>query len=380
MWPSEFGELESVAKTEWEIEDLYIYRVLSGKSGALVFTVDITARDYSGQAILKMTDLDDPDWGEKDEASRHRNAIEANPAYAERHLPEIVATVEEQQRMAVLATIAARGLEYTMPWAHCAYDTQFETALQLSDDLLETWNDSYRFADGMMNPEALLSAWLRYRLDPDQSRLWDFLQSVCAIQPEAPTFYFEGLWYPNPLAFALGSVDFTGNLALRAIVGNMHGDLHGYNVLVGSENQYHLIDLAFYRPDAYLLYDHAYFELAHMLNQRGSVTLGEWMALVEALEAGSSPRADDVGLLQLLRQVRGQVSAWADRHEPNRLSYLDGQFMLARIAVGLNFANKGMPLELRVRSLLYSAQCLKTYLQFHNVDWPKQGEVLQTPS
>ena len=379
LWPSEFIELESAAKADWGIEDLYIYRVLSGKSGAFVYTVDITAREYSGQAILKLTDLDDPDLGEMDESTRHRHAIEANPTYARYHLPEVVATVEQDQHMASLATIAARGLEYTMPWAHCTYDIQSETALQLSNDLLEAWNDSYRFVDGMTNPKELLSAWLKYRLDPDQSRLWDFLPTVCSIQPEAPTFFFEGHWYPNPLAFALGLIDVPVNLALRAIVGNVHGDLHGYNVLVGNENQYHLIDLAYYQSDAYLLYDHAYFELAHMLSQRGSAPLGEWMSLVEALEGGSTPRADDVGLLQLMGQVRGQVSSWIDRHEPNRLSYLDSQFMLARIGVGLNFANKGMPQNLRIRSLLYGAQCLKTYLKFHHVDWPKLGDVFQVP-
>ena len=51
--------------------------------------------------------------------------------------------------------------------------------------------------------------------------------------------------------------------------------------------------------------------------------------------------------------------------------------MLARVGAGLNFTNKGMPLDLRIRSLLYTAQCLKSYLKFHHVDWPKQGNSLQ---
>jgi CheY-like chemotaxis protein len=380
-WPAEYDGLETATRSNWGIENLYFNRVLSGKSGALVYAVDITARDFSGQAILKLSEVGDSAWDKPDEASRHRHAVEANPDYAERHLPAIVATLEHEQHMAVLSTIAARGLEYAMPWAHSPYDVQFDAARQLSSGLLAAWNDSYKFAEGVIRPAELLASWLGYRLDPNQGgRLHDLLSTECRLDPEAVTFLFDGHWYPNPVAFAVGSGDLHEHLALRAVTGNIHGDLNGYNVLVGTQGgqvKYHMIDLAFYQPDACLLFDHAYFEISHLLEQRGNASPSDWLDLVDGLERGSSPRADDVGLIQLLGAVREEVLAWVDRHEPNRLSYLESQFMLARVAAGLNFGHKRLPVDARMRALLYAAKCLKSYLKFHKVEWPKYGDVLQ---
>ena len=203
---------------------------------------------------------------------------------------------------------------------------------------------------------------------------------LLGLDHEQLTYFFEGRWHPNPFAFALDAVELPDKLGLRAIVGNTHGDLHGYNVLVGRENgsvKYYMIDMAFYDPEAYLLYDHAYFEISHLLNRRGALALADWVQMVAVLEVGGTPQADEVGIIQMLREIRQQVRVWVDHHEPNRLSYLDGQFMLARVAAGLNFASKGMPDTDRVRAFLYAALCLKTYLKFHNVDWVKQGSPLE---
>lgn len=380
LWPSEYRDLEANAWSNWGIEDLYFNRVLSGKSGALVYAVDITTRDYSGQAILKFSNVSDTNLGEEDEASRHNHAVEVNPTFAEWHLPAIVATLVHDRQMAVLSTIAARGLEYAMPWSHCHYNVQIEAARQLSSGLLESWNTSYHFAEGVVGPVDLMDAWLSYRLDPKRGgRLHDLLSAECGINPETATFFYDGHWYPNPLAFAVGSVDVREHQPLRAMVGNLHGDLNGYNVLVGPDTEqiaYYLIDLAFYQSDGYLLFDHTYFEISHLLDQRGSVSLADWLAIMYALETGTTPRADDVGLIQLLGTVRREVLDWVNQREPNRLSYLESQFMLARVAAGLNFSHKRLPVGLRVRAFLYAAECLKNYLKFHKADWPKHGDVL----
>jgi hypothetical protein len=53
---------------------------------------------------------------------------------------------------------------------------------------------------------------------------------------------------------------------LRAVIGQTHGDLHGFNVLTSQRradvSDYFLIDLAFYQDDSFLLFDPGYFELA----------------------------------------------------------------------------------------------------------------------
>ena len=378
-WPEEYHALEAPLRNAWSIKDLYLNRVLSGKSGALVYAVDVTAADFTGQAILKLAELGDLRGDEADEATRHLLAVDANPDYAARHLPTVVHSFEHEQQLAVLSTIAARGLQYSNPWAHCSYDVQLSSGIDLAAELLESWNSGYRIADGIAAPTELLSSWLGYRLDPDEGgRIHSFLENECSLDPEEPTLLFEGHWYPNPLSFAR-SVQ-PDELALRAVIGNVHGDLHGYNILVASSKApgaaYYLIDLAFYQPNAFLLFDHAYLEVSHLLQTRDQTSLDQWLGLIDALTRDAQPAADDLGIVQLLTAMRGEVSAWVERHEPNRLSYLESQFMLARVAVGLTFSHRRMSVESRLKCFLYAAANLKHYLKFHNVNWPKYGQVL----
>lgn len=378
-WPEEYHALEAPLRNAWSIKDLYLNRVLSGKSGALVYAVDVTAADFTGQAILKLAELGDLRGDEADEATRHLQAVDANPDYAARHLPTIVHIFKHEQQLAVLSTIAARGLEYSNPWAHSPFDVQLSSGMELAAGLLESWNSGYRIADGIAAPTELLSSWLGYRLDPGEGgRIHSFLANECNLDPEEPTLLFEGHWYPNPLSFAT-SVQ-PDELALRAVIGNVHGDLHGYNILVNShkapEAAYYIIDLAFYQPDAFLLFDHAYLEVSHLLRTRDLASLDQWLGLIDALTRDTQPAADDLGIVQLLTAMRGEVSAWVERHEPNRLSYLESQFVLARVAVGLTFSHRRIPVESRLKCFLYAAANLKHYLKFHNMNWPRHGQVL----
>jgi hypothetical protein len=180
-----------------------------------------------------------------------------------------------------------------------------------------------------------------------------------------------------------------GDIQLRAAVGHSHGDLHGLNVLIrpleGGGSTYYLIDLALYRPDAFLFYDHAYFELSTLLQKRGEAGLSHWCALLRALDprdqgrAGQAQNGDDLGIVQLIRSLRCETFAWIEEHEPNRLSYLESQVLLARVAVGLNFVNKPLEPAGRVKALLFAASELKSFLKLHAVEWDKQGAPLGLP-
>jgi hypothetical protein len=64
---------------------------------------------------------------------------------------------------------------------------------------------------------------------------------------------------------------------------------------------------------------------------------------------------------------------WVDRHQANRLSYMEGQYLLARVAAGLNFANKHVPEKSRRMAFLYAAANLKDFLRLNALDWPKHG-------
>jgi hypothetical protein len=387
-WPSDYRDMKSAIYETWRVEDeLYLNRTLSGKSGALVYAVDVTGRSFSGQAILKLDKAPDPALGEEGETELHNRAVAANPKFAAQHLPTIVETCRHDDQIAALSTIAGRGLEYAHPWADCPYDRQLSAAKQLSRGLLEDWNADYRLATGVLRPRDMVRQWLGYRLDPAQGgRIHDFFTKHCTIAEDAPTFTFEGSWYPNPMALVEGAQALPERLQLRAVTGNVHGDLHGNNVLVSYANtadlDYYLIDLALYISGQYLFYDHAYFEISHVLNSRLDVTFPRWKAILEAIgkpEPGIAAEAasgDDLGLTGIAKAMREEEFDWIERHEPNRLSYLESQHLLARVAVGLNFTHKTLPPHARCLALVYAADNLKRFLALHAADWPKDGQPL----
>lgn len=378
-WPPEYAGIKRPLRDAWSVSGpIYITRSLSGKSGARVYCVDITTKDFSGQAILKLDAAPHPEWDEEAEARRHRNAVEVNPAYAEQHLPRIVHSLVHDGSAATLASIAGGGLEYVLPWAQVNYDRQLVGATRISRDILREWNRGYTLSEPM-GPADLLTAWLGYRLDPEQGRIGQFLQ-LRGVDLESPSFIFDGNWFPNPYAFAVGKHRTPGRTALRAARGHLHGDLHGFNLLVPShreEGSYFVIDLAFFEDDAFLFYDNAYFELAHLLHTRESATVRRWMDLLGAAQGAAVPTGDDYGLLRLVEAVRSGATEWIAEREPNRLAYMESQYLLARVAVGLNFVNKRVSEQIKLLSLLYAAMNLKWYLRFQAVDWPAVGPLLR---
>jgi DNA-binding response OmpR family regulator len=377
-WPSEYGDLLDPLRDAWDVEGpIYLTNSLSGKSGARVYLVDITTSEFSGQAILKLDQAPDKEWDEQDEARRHLEAIGANTDYAGDHLPQVVHSLTHGEAVATLSSIAGRGLEYVLPWAHIGYDHQVESATHISLGILRDWNSGYELSD-LITPPELLDAWLTYRLDPQSGRINAFLEGQ-GVEPTAASFIHEGVWFPNPLAFAREVHPLPHRASLRAAKGSIHGDFHGFNVLMPSTGQagdYYVIDLAFYERNAYLLFDNAYFELAHLLHTRETIDTSRWLDLLAATGESTTAVGDDLGLIQIVAATRSGVMQWIDEFEPNRLAYMESQHALARVAVGLNFVNKRVSHQIKLLSLLYAASNLKAYLAFQAIDWPVSGPVL----
>ena len=389
-WPEAYAEILPVLHRQWGIDDdLYLSRKLSGgRSGALVFFVDVSSKTFTGQAILKLDHALDPVSKEQHEAALHERAIKDAPEFAAKHLPRILHSVTHDNQVAILSTIAGRGLEYAEPWADCTYDRKLDVLREVSTGLLEDWNAGYRLNRGMHMPQELLQSWLAYRLDPaDGGRIHGFLRDECGLPADTPSILFDGHWYPNPLAFAEGAVEVPERVRLRGVLGHSHGDFHGLNVLVGRRGgpnlDYYLIDLAMYESEQYLFFDHANFELASLLSSRGGASAAEWHTLVAQLSRFQQNdeqfglRTEDIGLIELVRTLRNGVSAWIERHEADRLSFMDNQTLLARVAVGLCFSHKKLPLEARQMAFLYAAVNLKDYLKLNRVEWPKTGPAFE---
>ena len=389
-WPDAYLDLQPILRKAWGVKgEIYLNRLLSGKSGALVYAADVTSREFTGQAILKLDHVEDSDWSEAREFERHRRVFDAAPEFAARHLPKIVHALHEGNQVAILSTIAGRGLEYAIPWADCTYKQELQVARRLGTDLLGSWNKNYELVDGMLRPQHLLEQWLGYRLDPKEGRIHEFLGKFCGLDVDEPSLNFQGTWYPNPLAFAKGNLGDQDKLRMRAIRGHQHSDLHGLNVLVSSgksnRTNYYLIDLAMYEDRQFLFYDHAYFVIAYLLGNRDWVEPARWSSILDNLRhfkppsAEHSLRGDDLGLTQLVQAMRRDVGKWIDSNEPNRLSYLESQYILARVAVGLNFVHKNISDRWRILALVYAAASLADYLALHGIDWAKNGPEVRLP-
>lgn len=385
-WPTAYQDMLPVIKERWGIQgSVCLNRELSaGKSGALVYAADINSDRSSGQTILKLDKAPDSQWQEEHEADRHNKAIADAPEFAEKHLPRLIHSLHSGNEIAVLYSIAGGGLEYAEPWPSCPFDQQLQITRQISRGLLEEWNRDYKLSGGLHAPYELLNRWLDYRLDPAQGgRIHRLLQQDGQLAPEEPSLTFEGHWYPNPLAFALSSEELPEQLRLRAVTGHCHGDLHGLNILVdrspSSVPSYYLIDLADYRSSQFLFFDHAYFEISCLLTSRKSATPANWDAILAHLsrfrhhDEQPGLRADDLGLIEIVKTLRQEVDDWINRHEGERRSYMESQYLLARVAAGLSFAHKNISKESRCMAFIYAAASLKDYMKLNRLEWPKHG-------
>ena len=385
-WPTAYQDMLPILKERWGIQgSVCLNRKLSGgKSGALVYAADINSDRSSGQTILKLDKAPDSQWQEENEADRHNKAIADAPEFAEKHLPRLIHSLHYSNEIAALYSVAGGGLEYAEPWPSCPFDQQLQSARQISRGLLEEWNRDYTLSEGLHAPSELLGRWLDYRLDPAQGgRIHGLLQQDGQLAPEEPSLTFEGHWYPNPLAFALSGEELPEQLRLRAVTGHCHGDLHGLNILVdrspSSVPSYYLIDLADYQSAQFLFFDHAYFEISCLLTSRGSATPANWDALLAHLnrfrhhDEKPGLRADDLGLIEIVKTLRQEVDDWINRHEGERRSYMESQYLLARVAAGLSFAHKNISKESRRMAFIYAAANLKDYMKLNRLDWPKHG-------
>ena len=169
-WPDTYREILPVLQKSWGIDQsIYLTRKLSGgKSGALVYSVDISSKSFKGQAILKLDLAADPGSQEQHEADLHERAIKDAPEFAAKHLPRVLHSLHHGDQVAILSNIAGRGLEYAEPWVDCSHDRQLDVVRQVSTGLLDDWNADYRLKEGTQMPDQLLQSWLAHRIHPEQ--------------------------------------------------------------------------------------------------------------------------------------------------------------------------------------------------------------------
>ncbi|MEG6550033.1 hypothetical protein V6C53_07340 [Desulfocurvibacter africanus] len=312
---------------------------LGGKSGAYVGLVDCKG-ERDGLYVLKVDNLP---TGHDGEETLHRQA-QKDGAFGG-NIPELVEAYEFEGQYLLLMQLAGgsriqwRPLVASLKLFKSAYN-------QLGSILWSRSQVSHHDLAGFPN---LLQGILDYRLDVAGGRIRKNMVEQFGLPiVDSSQFIHCGEVLPNPYAYALSQEN--DDTRIRPLMGPIHGDCHGSNIFVlagqGAEVQgIYLIDLAFYKPSALFFFDHAYFELATMLNKLKGLGDIRWSRLAKQLAScrgldfkGLEP--DEDGWANAIVSGREASISVVEEAFPYRTDDIRLQFLIAQVAAGLSFVNK----------------------------------------
>ena len=381
--PSQWHDFLCRALSAWKATTFSVRGTLGGQSGSEIMLVEIRTAKHDGLGILKLSEQDQAN----NEASRQEEARSLAPALFAR-IPQITHHFAKDVRSGFLMTVAGGGLLEAQVMATASGGPLNLASQTVSASLLSEWNPKPVFDGKPVAANTLLREWLGDRLEP-AGRIPDVLRDVLHVSPDCTAFRYDGKDYPNPYGFTIPT--FLGNqIEVSTARGLMHGDLHTGNILISGPRQidnYYFIDFAHFKDQTPLFFDHAYLELSLLLNAREGVTHQRWHRLCQPLahladpqEANTALDTDDGGLLWTVGLVRAEICKWIKKTYPQRMEDLKKQFLLSRIAVGLNFANKrslatdpALSNKKKFFALLYAATAAKRLFDYCHLSVSADG-------
>jgi hypothetical protein len=369
-------------KSAWGCEWLRPKRQLAGKSGARLHLVDVKLDGYDGQAILKIS-TDDL----SNESDKQKRGLELSPKFGSLHFPKVVRYDRFDEGSALLMTVAGHGLLFTSPFS-LINNSPFRmlAGQSITDQLLNEWNADAKFSNEDYTATQFLQNLLGHRIGPT-SRLPSLIEELYGTSADTEGFEILGARYPNPLSFASSDAGRSNNAKLNPIFGFLHGDLHGWNVLVSeyppTPSEFYIIDFDSFEESKPLLFDNAYLELSYLLKQRENAVLDRWISLLESLEnveetsgvVAALKDTEDQGHVWFAAFLRSTINSWRDKRFPERKEDITKQRLLARVAAGLNIAQKAQldsaiarSSKLKEFAFLYAASNLRAFLKFTKLE------------
>lgn len=375
------------------IETLAILRELvGGKTKASVLLVDIIAKqpvvgseskvqNLSGQYILKIDEKAD-EWGEPTEADRHRKATEWDKSgqFAKKHIPKLQHSFEQGKMLLMVYDIAGLSQLRLSSYQHLGSGVHAACCGLVSTSLLTDLNADYK-TESTVSARQSLVAWLGYRLDPVQGkRLADFAIVRTLNKPaftEAGRIYLNPLWVCHAPALA-------ADTSCTRFLGLQHGDLHTGNLffdrLDPEGNPFSIIDWALSR-ECPLFFDQAYFEVSLLLRELSGKPPEQLAAMLEAADTANQENIpqEHMALAASMREIRSSLSAWQKAKEKNRPDPFTHQWLLARVAAGLNWANKPLEESERRLAFTYAAKAATDFMiLFHKSEYEAAVRGLDT--
>jgi predicted ATPase/Tfp pilus assembly protein PilF len=385
----EYQHVIQLAQERHRINIRPLQVLVGGRSGAMVYLVSVAHQDSSRveHFILKLDRK-----GKKtrsNEVVRHNRARELSPAeFARQHIPEIhFDRVDSDEAIAIFYAIAGQSLRDFRPLSGYKQQNQLEKIFRDTYRyFLSEWNANGTFEQAL-HPQALLKAWLGFRLDPGRP-IEQFLRETCQVDPEGTGFLIRGDVFPNPLLYARSEEPWGSVRPGDALFGLHHGDLNANNILVkfnkaGDELEgYFLIDFALFKEGLPLLYDLRYLEMSYLLHAMAGGSFTRCVDLIvrlgeeNILEPEQAP-IEMAGATAVIGTGRRTFDVWVRGEHPTLYDDLWGQYWLAGVAAGLSYCHKaGQPDEQRLAGLIYAAANLKRYAALHSLPMPAEAKQL----
>ncbi|MDC0670535.1 P-loop NTPase [Nannocystis radixulma] len=372
-FPPEYTRFETLAARaleEWApAAVLHFTPMRGGFSGAAVLKVDISkaaSGGLSGQYIIK---LDTPSQWEdvRPEHEGHRAAEDADPEFAREHIPKLVrmytSDAPDAPGHAMLMNIAGSSLDNYVATDSDADPRFRKIARRAVSEMLRAWVDEE--PEGVASPADLLTRWVGYRLDPEKApRLHALVADV--LSDGRNHFQCRGLALPDPLHFR----DFLrehGPAERPAFHAFLHGDLHGGNLIAHrskpESSPYWIIDYGL-SGRGFAGYDQAYLEFSHVYYALRDKDPAQLINVLDNLDEDAHALLPGSGQLlhDLLREMRAAEADWLESAVGTRRDDWERQALLARVAVGLCWANKPIGRDNQRLALCYAAWYCRRFL------------------
>ncbi len=335
-----------------------------GRSGADVYRVKVTSRRnrLNGSYIVKVCSI--PERDEENEADKanilHRGATDFS-----QHLVKVEREAEVDGKYVIIYHQANDSVIDMTAFSELSGKVLAKYVKQVSFDLLARLNKDKKI-DGTTSD--FFNCLLAKQLG-ESGRFENRIRNLID-NPETESIALIGQVFPNPYYLIKNISKLEQCLSDQIFLkGMVHGDLHGYNIIASSDT-YSLIDYDSVMEDAYLFFDQAYFEFSVFYDNSKDNDLKRWNSLLDVLIKPSIWNDADICEYYKEYIVRNAVCNgivnWVENEHLEKMKDdIELQFMMARIAAGINFFCKKNCMERgkQLKILFYIAYCCKLLVE-----------------
>lgn len=356
--------------------------ITEGLSEAEVYLLIINnaarARD-NGNYILKIIDSTSRWFLKNDNESNKAEAIYANSTHYQQHLVKVRTKKYIDDKLVIVYFYALKSRLNSISLDKTQIDLKCKMLETISYELLEMFNYG---TINIVNASGyqVLKKWLKYRLDENgnfKTRIKELLYS-----PEKPAFNFKGCILPNPLFYIPKLDEYIDFSELQFFVGKIHGDFHQRNILMHKtekENDYSyvIIDYDNFERDNFVFFDHSYLELNILSEELRSLDLYSWISAIKVLmkkeisDNNKQMKMDYIRSENVRDCICVGIIKWHKRNYPELIDCVKIQYILSRIAAGINFLCKSgiSDSTLQTKYLIYAAINMEILFEQLGVNW-----------